>query len=63
MTVKFPLKVFEPVVAKLPVLFSIESNLFIALDVNEFKLPVLVCNEPIIVFVVPVYVLNEDVER
>jgi hypothetical protein len=45
-----------------PVDVSNAVNLPSALDVNVFKLEVDVCNVPIIVSLLPVYVFNEDIE-
>ena len=45
-----------------PVTPSIEFKRPLALDVNVFKLAVAVCNVPITVLLLPVYVFNEDIE-
>jgi hypothetical protein len=45
-----------------PVDVSNATNLSEALDVNVFKLDVAVCNVPITVLLLPVYVFNEDIE-
>ena len=45
-----------------PVDVSNATNLSEALDVNVFKLDVVVCNVPITVLLLPVYVFNEDIE-
>ena len=50
------------VVLILPLALSKESNLPPALEVKVLRLPVAVCNVPIIVLLLPVYVFNDDIE-